>query len=315
MKFSRTLGVVAVVLLTTVAARQGTPTPAAPAPVASASPAPSAPTSTNAMPAMPTQGAAQPAATQSNAANAGADSTARAQAQGGAAQVSALPDPAAAPVAALEDAHPPTLGDPKAGATKAGACAACHGLDGNSTDPQYPKIAGQHERYLWRQLHLFKTDQRLNPVMQAMAKPLTGQDMRDLGAYYATQAAKAGVADDTVIKVGPNADRKFFQVGERLFRAGRPADKTAACIACHGPAGRGNPGPSYPSLGGQHASYTVARLQYFRSGGVSGKDKEANTVMTEIARTLSDEDIQGLATYIEGLHPAKPAVASTAPGR
>jgi cytochrome c553 len=299
MKFSRTLGVVAVVLLTTVAAKQAVPTPAAP-------------TSPATLPAMPAPAAAQPAIKPTNAPTAGAQSTATAQgaAPAGAAQVTPVVDPAAAPVAALEDTTPPTFGDPKAGQAKAGACAACHGLDGNSADAQYPKLAGQHERYLWRQLHLFKTGQRENPIMQGMAAPLTGQDMRDIGAYFATQAPRAGVADDTVIKVGPNADRKFYQVGERVFRAGRPADKIPACIACHGPSGRGNPGPSYPSLGGQHAAYTVARLQYFRGGGVSGKDKEANTVMTEVARTLSDEDIQGLATYIEGLHAATPAAAT-----
>ena len=299
MKFSRTLGVVAVVLLTTVAAKQAVPTPAVP-------------TSPASMPAMPAPAAAQPAVKPTNAPTAGAQSTAAAQgaAPAGAAQVTPVAEPAAAPVAALEDTTPPTFGDPKAGQAKAGACAACHGLDGNSADAQYPKLAGQHERYIWRQLHLFKTGQRENPIMQGMAAPLTGQDMRDIGAYFATQAPRAGVADDTVIKVGPNADRKFYQVGERVFRGGRPADKIPACIACHGPAGRGNPGPSYPQLGGQHAAYTVARLQYFRGGGVSGKDKEANTVMTEVARTLSDEDIQGLATYIEGLHAATPAAAT-----
>jgi cytochrome c553 len=297
MKFSRTLGVVAVVLLTTVAAKQA------------AVPTPAAPTNTATMPAMPARAAAPAAKPPTAAPTAGADTTGKAQ---GAAQVTPMAEPAPAPVAALEDATPPTFGDPKAGQAKAGACAACHGLDGNSADAMYPKLAGQHERYIWRQLHLFKTGQRENAIMQGMAAPLTGQDMRDIGAYFATQAPKAGVADDTVIKVGPNADRKFYQVGERIFRAGRPADKIPACIACHGPAGRGNPGPSYPALGGQHSTYTVARLQYFRGGGVSGKDKEANIVMTEVARTLSDEDIQGLATYIEGLHPATPAATATA---
>jgi cytochrome c553 len=292
MKFSRILGVAAVVLLTTAAAKQATPTPAAPT-GASAS-----------MPAMPAQAVAPAAAPP-------AASTGTAGAPKGAAQVTAVPEAVPAPVAALEDATPPKFGDPKAGQAKAGACAACHGLDGNPADAQYPRLAGQHERYIWRQLHLFKTGQRENAIMSGMAAPLSGQDMRDIGAYFATQHAGAGVADDSVIKEGPNASRKFYQVGERVFRAGRPADKIPACIACHGPAGRGNPGPSYPALGGQHAPYTVARLQYFRGGGVSGKDKDANLVMTEVAKNLSDEDIQGLATYLEGLHgpaqaPAKP---------
>lgn len=292
MKFSRILGVAAVVLLTTAAAKQATPTPAQ--------------TSTASQPAMPAAAAAQPAINQAPAGTAGAP-----QAKG-AAQVTAVPEAAPAPVAALEDATPPKAGDPKAGATKAGACAACHGLDGNASDAIYPKLAGQHERYIWRQLHLFKTGQRENAMMSPMAAPLSGQDMRDIGAYFATQHGGAGLADDSVIKDGPNASRKYWQVGERVFRAGRAADKVPACIACHGPAGRGNPGPSYPQLGGQHAKYTVARLQYFRSGGVSGKDKDANTVMTDVAKNLTDEDIQGLATYIEGLHAAAPTATAQA---
>ena len=209
--------------------------------------------------------------------------------------------------AGTANARPPVPGDAKAGQSKAGACAACHGVDGNSADPQYPRLAGQHERYIWRQLHLYKSGQRQNPIMQGMAAPLTEQDMRDIGAYFATQKAQAGVADDTAIATGPNADMKFYQVGEKLFRAGRPADDVPACLACHGPAGRGNPGPSYPALGGQHAAYTVAQLQFFRQGGSYGTGAEANTVMADIARNLSDEDIQSLGTYIQGLHATPPA--------
>jgi cytochrome c553 len=126
--------------------------------------------------------------------------------------------------------------------------------------------------------------------------------MRDIGAYFATQKVVPGVADDTAIADGPNAGKKFYQVGESIFRAGKPSAGVPACMACHGPTGRGNPGPSYPSLGGQHASYTTARLQFFRGGGVLGKDANANTVMSAVAHNLTDEEIQGLATYVEGLH-------------
>jgi cytochrome c553 len=206
-------------------------------------------------------------------------------------------------------AGPVVAGNPEAGKTKAGACAACHGLDGNATDAQYPKLAGQHEQFIYRQLRLFKSGERENPIMQGMAAPLSEQDMRDIGAYFATQRGQAGVADDTVIASGPNADKKFYQVGEKLFRAGKPSAGIPACTACHGPTGRGNPGPSYPSLGGQHAGYTVARLQFFRDGGVWGKDTNANVVMSQVAKNLSDEEIQGLATYIEGLHSARATTA------
>ena len=277
MKFSHLIGVAAVVLMTTAVASQTTPAPVA-TPATTAAPASPA----TVQPAAP--------ATVTPAAPAAIDAA-----------------PVGTPAVAEAPAHP---GDVKAGQTKAGACAACHGVDGNSADPPYPRLAGQHERFISRQLHLFKTGQRENPIMQGMAAPLSAQDMRDIGAYYATQKGQAGVADDTLITAGPNADKKFYQVGEKLFRAGRPADGIPACLACHGPAGRGNPGPSYPSLGGQHAGYTVAKLQFFRDGGSYGKDNEANVVMAQIARGLSDEDIQALGTYIQGLHAAAPATTA-----
>jgi cytochrome c553 len=226
-----------------------------------------------------------------------------------AATVTPAPEPAPATVAPLAEAKPATFGDAKAGATKAGACAACHGVDGNSADPQYPRLAGQHERFIFRQLKLFKSGQRNNAIMMGMAAPLSEQDMRDIGAYFATQHSAAGVADDSPIASGPNQGRKFYQVGEKIFRAGKTSAGVPACLACHGPAGRGNPGPSYPQLGGQHASYTVAKLTAFRGGEVWGKDADANLIMGSIARNLSDEDIQGLATYIEGLHEAAPVAA------
>lgn len=230
-----------------------------------------------------------------------------------AATVQPAPEAAPAPTVALDDGKPPRMGDAKAGQTKAGACAACHGLDGNSADPQFPKLAGQHERFIWRQLQLFKTGERVNPIMQGMAAPLTQQDMRDLGAYFATLKAKAGVADDTPVPSGPLAGSKFYEVGQKIFlagKAGKSGSDVPACLACHGPAGRGNPGPSYPSLGGQHSAYTAARLQFFRDGGVWGKETRANTVMSEVARNLSDEEIQGLSTYLAGLHPTPVAAGS-----
>jgi cytochrome c553 len=226
------------------------------------------------------------------------------------ATVQPSPEAAPAPTVALDDGKPPHAGDAKVGQTKAGACAACHGLDGNSADAQYPKLAGQHERFIWRQLRLFKSGQRENPIMQGMAAPLTEQDMRDIGAYFATQKVLPGVADDSPITTGPLAGSKYYQVGERLFRAGKPAQKVPACMACHGPVGRGNPGPAFPSLGGQHSTYTAARLQFFRSGGVWGKDSNANVIMSQVAHDLTDEEIQGLSSYIEGLHPTP--VAATA---
>lgn len=219
-----------------------------------------------------------------------------------AATVTPAPEVQAAPVAALEaDNTPATFGDAAAGATKAASCAACHGLDGNSADPQYPKLAGQHETYIARQLALYKNGERQNAIMLGFASALSAQDMRDIGAYFATQKVVPGIADESLVASGPNQGRKFYQVGERLFRAGNPAQGIPSCQACHGPAGAGVPGP-YPAVGGQHSAYTALQLTAFRGGTVWGKDKNANAVMAGVAANLSDEEIQGLATYIEGLH-------------
>ncbi|OGT60774.1 MAG: hypothetical protein A3E01_07680 [Gammaproteobacteria bacterium RIFCSPHIGHO2_12_FULL_63_22] len=274
MKFLRILGVAAAVLMTSAMASQAT----RPQPATGPAPAPTAPTAAEA-----TAGAATDAVA--------ADAT-----------VAAIP--------AVVVAGPVVPGNAEAGATKAGACAACHGLDGNSADALYPKLAGQHEQYIRRQLKLFKSGERENAIMMGMSAALTEQDMRDIGAYYATKKATAGVADDTVIAAGPNADKKFYQVGEKIFRAGKPSAGVPACTACHGPTGRGNPGPSYPSLGGQHSAYTVARLQFFRDGGVWGKEANANVVMSQAVKGLTDEEIQGLATYVEGLHAANATAKS-----
>jgi cytochrome c553 len=277
MKYSRILGVAAALLVTSAVASQvaASKTPPSPAPAAAASVAPAAPASI----AQPMDATVQPAA-----------------------------EPAAAPVAPLADAKPATAGDPKSGQAKAGTCAACHGADGNSADAQYPKLAGQHERTILKQLQLFKSGGRENPIMGPMAATLSEQDMRDLGAYFATQRPTAGVADDTPVAAGPYAGKKYWQIGEKLFRAGNASAGVPACAACHGPLGRGNPGPAYPSVTGQHSKYTSARLNYFRAA--SDKAKASSPAMVDIAKRLSDEEIQGLSTYFEGLHPV--AVAKQA---
>ena len=206
-------------------------------------------------------------------------------------------------LAALADTQP---GDAEAGAAKAAVCAACHGVDGNPSDPQYPRIAGQNERYVARQLALFKSGERTTPmaaIMQPYATPLSAQDMRDIGAYFAGQAGGAGIADDTAITEGTYAGLKFFEVGQKLYRSGDFEREIPACLACHGPAGRGNPGPPYPAVAGQFADYTARQLQLFRDGMAMGSGEHANAVMADVAAELTDEEIQALASYIQGLHP------------
>lgn len=224
--------------------------------------------------------------------------------------VTPLPEQAPAQVAPLgdpvADLAKTRWGDAKAGQTKAGACAACHGVDGNPGDPQYPRIAGMPERYVAQQLALFKAGVRTSgmaAVMAPMAAPLSAQDMRDVGAYFAQQKAGAGVADDTAIASGPYAGMKFYEVGQKLFRAGDPVRGIPACMACHGPAGAGNPGPAFPHIGGQQSAYVVRRLQEYRTGTTTEQDHHLFDMMATVAKNLSDEEIQSLGSYLQGLHP------------
>ncbi|MFC7301859.1 c-type cytochrome [Cognatiluteimonas weifangensis] len=238
------------------------------------------------------------------------------------AQTTVTPLPEAAPVqatpldaAAVADLAKTHWGDAKAGATKAGACAACHGLDGNPTDPQYPRLAGMPERYTARQLALFKGGERtggMAAVMVPMATPLSAQDMRDIGAYFAQQKAGAGIADDTVIAEGPNKGMKFYAVGQQLFLGGDPARGIPACMACHGPTGAGNPGPAYPHIGGQYTAYTTRRLEEYRTGTSSESDPRLFQTMAAVAKSLTDEEIRSLASYVQGLHPRSDEEATAA---
>jgi cytochrome c553 len=196
----------------------------------------------------------------------------------------------AAPATATAAVKP---GDATAGAGKAAACGACHGIDGNSSDPQYPKLAGQHESYIVRQLENFKNGKRQNPIMVGMASPLSEQDMHDIGAYFATKTSLPGVADEALV-----------EQGQKLFREGDTARGIPACMACHSIDGRGNPGAIYAQLTSQHAQYIQATLKAWHDGGNWGDDAHAK-IMPAIAQKLDDKDIAALASYVEGLHAAE----------
>ena len=226
------------------------------------------------------------------------------------AQTTATPVPEAAPVqtapldaSALTALAKANGGDAKVGQSKAGACAACHGGDGNSTNADlYPRLAGQSERWISTQLALFKSGQRQNAIMQAQVATLSAQDMRDIGAYFSTQTSGAGIADDTAVADGPYKGMKFFEVGQKIFRSGDTARGIPACMACHGPTGAGNPGPAYPHVGGQQAWYTARRLQEYRTGTTAEQDKKSFETMATVAKSLTDQEIQALASYMQGLH-------------
>ncbi|TXH66508.1 MAG: c-type cytochrome [Lysobacteraceae bacterium] len=224
--------------------------------------------------------------------------------------VAPLPETAPAEAVPLDAAAAAELagakgGDATAGAAKAAACAACHGLDGNATDPTlYPRLAGQSERYIARQLSLFKSGERVNAIMQPFAMTLSAQDMRDIGAHYAQQKGGAGVADDAAITTAdsPYKGMKFYQVGEKLYRSGDAARGVPACMACHGPSGAGNPGPAYPRVAGQQSWFVARRLQEYRAGTTTEKDRALFDVMSAVAKPLTDEEIQALSSYLQGLH-------------
>ncbi len=180
-------------------------------------------------------------------------------------------------------------GDAEAGKEKSVTCGACHGADGNSVNPVWPSLAGQHPTYIVEQLQAFKAGTRSEPLMLGQVMSLSDEDMRNLAVYYAGMPAAAkAVADPSTV------DR-----GQRLYRGGNRENNTSACIACHGPTGRGNPAASYPSLKGQYAVYSATQLRAYASS--ARKSDGPTRVMRDIAAKLSEEDIVAVSSYIQGL--------------
>lgn len=166
-------------------------------------------------------------------------------------------------------------------------CAACHGADGNSAVAMYPKLAGQHDAYLRKQLADFKAGQRKSPVMSPVAATLSKEDMAQLSSYFNGQTPKLGTA-----KSNGTASK-----GEKIYRAGIADLNVPACASCHGPTGAGIP-VQFPRLAGQHADYTVAQLKLFRSGE---RVNDPAGMMRAVAAKMSDQDMAAVADYIQGL--------------
>ncbi len=178
-------------------------------------------------------------------------------------------------------------GDAAAGKTKSATCAGCHAADGNSMNPEWPSLAGQHAGYLVKQLKNFKDGDRQNAMMAPMAAPLSDQDMEDLAAYFAAQEPKAMQADEAK-----------FELGQQIYRGGNMSTGVAACIGCHGPSGAGNPAANFPSLKGQHATYTANQLKAFAKGE---RANDAGKMMQNIAAKMTAEEMEAVASYIQGL--------------
>lgn len=181
-------------------------------------------------------------------------------------------------------------GDPVAGKAKAAVCAACHGMDGNSVNPEWPTLAGQHENYLVDQLTAFQEGRRQNVLMTPMSMGLDATAKADLAAYYASQTTKVTPVDPAL------ADK-----GKKLYFTGDKERGIAACAACHGPAGRGNGPAGMPVLSGQRAAYTVAQLQAYASGDRVAPSDTKTAMMHEIAKMLDGADMLALANYVQGL--------------
>jgi len=175
------------------------------------------------------------------------------------------------------------------GETIAVRCGACHGPDGNSVNPQWPSIAGQHAPYVVRQLEAFQRGERTNILMISQAMSLTEQDMKDVAVFFAAQPAAAKSV----------ADPGLVDKGEALYRGGDKESGAAACLSCHGPTGRGNPSAKYPLLRGQHATYVAATLREYASD--ARKSDGAAKIMRDIAKRLSEDDIVAVAAYVQGL--------------
>jgi len=192
---------------------------------------------------------------------------------------------------ALFSIHAFAQGDATAGQAKSAICAACHSADGNSVVPNWPKLAGQHEEYLVRQVTLIKSGARPVPEMMGITPGLSEQDILDLSAYFTSQKNSGGVADPSKIAVG-----------ERIYRAGNADSEVPACMSCHGPAGEGDPLAGYPVLAGQHAMYTASMLTRFRQGEHWGDNDAPSKIMNGSASELTDEEIEAVASYIQGLY-------------
>ncbi|MBS0614786.1 MAG: cytochrome c4 [Proteobacteria bacterium] len=178
-------------------------------------------------------------------------------------------------------------GNPERGAAKSAVCAACHGANGNSVNPEWPSLAGLGTDYIAAQLMNFKEGKRNNAVMAPNAAALSPEDMADLAAYFNSQR-----------NTGLEADPSTWEAGQKLFRAGDASRGIPACMACHGPAARGNDAAKFPALRGQHSVYTVKQLQDYASGA---RPTGPNNIMQSISKKLTADDMRNVASYLQGI--------------
>lgn len=188
-------------------------------------------------------------------------------------------------------------GDATAGKGKTAVCTACHGADGNSPAPSFPKLAGLGEKYLLKQLQDIKRGDRSVPEMTGMLNGFSDQDLADIAAYYDAQQIQLS-----------GAKEKRLEMGEKVYRGGNLKTGVPACTGCHSPSGQGNSPAGYPALGGQYAAYIAKQLRAFRTGAFDPENPAARTndgdaqVMRGVAAYMNDVEIEAVANYIAGLH-------------
>ena len=185
-------------------------------------------------------------------------------------------------------------GDAAAGEAKAATCVACHGADGNSAAPTFPKLAGLGERYLLKQMKDIRDGARPVPTMAGQVDNMTDQQLADIAAFYDSQARSGG-----------QTDPELLELGEKVYRAGVAERGVAACTACHSPTGKGNAPAGFPALGGQYAEYIEAQLRAYRQGyeDPAGRTNDGEAmIMRTNAFGLSDLEIKAVSSYAAGLN-------------
>jgi len=174
------------------------------------------------------------------------------------------------------------------GNEKTKTCAVCHGVDGNSVNPVWPKLAGQHAEYIFKQLKDFQSGARKNVQMSPLAATLSEDDIYEIATYFSSQKIKVGYASVETLPLG-----------EQIYRAGNASKGLPACMACHGPSGAGNSAASFPAISGQHAEYIKIQLLAFRD---NKRTNDTNMAMQIVSEKMTTEEIDAVANYIQGLH-------------
>ena len=183
----------------------------------------------------------------------------------------------------------PPKGDPEKGKQIASqVCLACHGIDGNGTEPtnpEFPKLAAKQPEYLLKQLKDYKAGKRKNEIMAAMVTSLTPDDMANLALYYAGQKAKPGVVKNSAL----------VAQGKKIYMDGNPDAGVPACAGCHEADASGY--AFFPHLAGQHAEYTFLQLKRFNTGE---RDNDKGLAMQSVTIKMTEQEMRAVAEYLAG---------------